>query len=145
MQPFSYARPATAAEAVSAFTAAGAGARYIAGGTSLYDLMKHDIEQPRHLIDVAAIHGLDEIETDGPTLRFGALALMSAVASDSVVTRDYPVLAEALWKAASIVDKPFSAPVPRATRYRPATGRSRWSRWTPPSKSWDPRANAPFL
>jgi xanthine dehydrogenase YagS FAD-binding subunit len=101
MQSFSYARPASASAAVSDFTAAGKGARYIAGGTSLYDLMKLDIERPGHLIDITAINGLDRIETDGGKLRFEALAPMSAVAADPVVSRDYPVLAEALLKAAS--------------------------------------------
>lgn len=98
MQPFSYVRPASPQEAVNAFTRAGAGARYIAGGTTLYDLMKLSIERPAHLIDVTAIEGLDAIETGGGTggdrLRFGALAPMSAVATDPVVLRDYPVLAE---------------------------------------------------
>ncbi len=101
MKPFSYARPATPAAAVEAWTTAGAGARYIAGGTTLYDLMKLDIERPQHLIDVTGIAGLDVIDTSGDRLRFGALAPMSAVAVASVVQRDYPVLAEALWKAAS--------------------------------------------
>lgn len=101
MQPFIYTRPATAPEAVSAFARAGKGARFIAGGTNLYDLMKLDIERPRHLIDVTAIEGLDRIETDGDRLRFEALAPMSAIAADPVVSRDYPVLAEALSKAAS--------------------------------------------
>ena len=101
MQPFSYARPATSQEAVSAFARAGEGARFIAGGTTLYDLMKLDIEHPRHLIDITGIGGLDRIETDGDRLRFEALAPMSAVAADPVVGRDYPVLAESLSKAAS--------------------------------------------
>lgn len=101
MRPFSYVRPETPEEAVSAFLAAGAGARYIAGGTTLYDLMKLDIEHPAHLIDVTAIRGLDTIATAGDTLRFGALALMSEVASDPVVSRNYPVLAESLTRAAS--------------------------------------------
>lgn len=101
MRSFSYARPESASAAVRAFTAAGAGARYIAGGTTLYDLMKLDIEKPEHLIDVTAIRGLDGIDTGGDRLRFEALAPMSAVATDKVVIRDYPVLAEALWKAAS--------------------------------------------
>lgn len=101
MQPFSYARPDSAADAVAAFAAAGANARYVAGGTTLYDLMKLNVERPRHLIDVTAISGLDRIETGGERLRFGALALMSEVATNSVVERDYPVLAESLWKAAS--------------------------------------------
>jgi xanthine dehydrogenase YagS FAD-binding subunit len=101
VKPFTYARPNSAAEAVASFAAAGRGARYIAGGTTLYDLMKLDIERPEHLIDVTAIRGLDRIETGGDRLRFEALAPMSAVAADPVVGRDYPVLAEALAKAAS--------------------------------------------
>ena len=101
MRPFSYARPNSAKAAVEAFAAAGTGARYIAGGTTLYDLMKLDIERPAHLIDVTAIRGLDRIETDGDRLRFEALAPMSAVASNRIVLRDYPVLAESLSKAAS--------------------------------------------
>ena len=101
MRTFSYARPETPAEAVRAFAAAGEGARYIAGGTTLYDLMKLNVERPRHLIDVTAIRGLDRIETGGDRLRFEALALMSAVAEDRTVRRDYPVLAESLTKAAS--------------------------------------------
>ncbi|RAH96113.1 FAD-binding molybdopterin dehydrogenase [Acuticoccus sediminis] len=101
MQPFTYARPATADEAVAAFASAGEGARYIAGGTTLYDLMKLRVEAPRHLIDVTAIAGLDAVDTSGDVLRFGALAPMSTVARDPVLECDYPVLAEALWKAAS--------------------------------------------
>ena len=101
MRPFSYVRPKTAQDAVSAFAAAGAQARYIAGGTNIYDLMKLGIERPAHLIDVTAIRGLDSVQTDGDTLRFDALARMSAVASHPVVARDYPVLSEALSRAAS--------------------------------------------
>ncbi|MCF3934032.1 xanthine dehydrogenase family protein subunit M [Acuticoccus sp. M5D2P5] len=101
MQPFTYVRPETTADAVRAFADAGDGARYIAGGTTLYDLMKLRVERPRHLIDVTAIAGLDAIDTSGDVLRFGALAAMSDVAADPVVAGDYPVLAEALLKAAS--------------------------------------------
>ena len=101
MERFTYARPGTAADAVAAYAAAGPDARYIAGGTTLYDLMKLNVERPRHLIDVTAVRGLDRIETNGDRLRFGALAPMSEVATDRVVERDYPLLAESLWKAAS--------------------------------------------
>ncbi|KQT32518.1 FAD-binding molybdopterin dehydrogenase [Sphingomonas sp. Leaf412] len=101
MRAFSYTRPDSAQAAVASFAAAGPGARYIAGGTTLYDLMKLDIERPQHLIDVTAIKGLDAIETGGERLRFGAMAPMSAVAADRTVLRDYPVLAESLAKAAS--------------------------------------------
>ena len=101
MRPFSYVRPASAQDAVSAFVTAGDGARFIAGGTTLYDLMKLDIERPRHLIDVTTIRGLDRIETGGDHLRFEALVPMSTLAADPVVLCEYPVLAEALAKAAS--------------------------------------------
>ncbi len=101
MEKFTYARPQSTQDAIAAFTAAGAGARYIAGGTTLYDLMKLNVEKPRHVIDISAITGLDGIGTCGETLRFGSLAPMSGIAADRVVMRDYPVLAEALWKAAS--------------------------------------------
>ena len=101
MQPFSYATPKSAAEAVAAFGQAGPDTSYIAGGTSLYDMMKLDIARPRHLIDVTGIQGLDRIEIGGDRLRFGALAPMSTLAADKTLLRDYPVLAESLWKAAS--------------------------------------------
>jgi xanthine dehydrogenase YagS FAD-binding subunit len=101
MQPFTYTSPRTLADAIAAFAQAGPDASYIAGGTSLYDVMKLDIVRPRHLIDVSALEGLDAIETTRDQLRFGALARMSTVATDKTVVRDYPVLAESLWKAAS--------------------------------------------
>ncbi|OHV80156.1 xanthine dehydrogenase family protein subunit M [Rhizobium sp. LCM 4573] len=101
MRPFSYIRPTTTEEAVDAFARAETGACFIAGGTTLYDLMKLNIERPAHLIDVTAIEGLNTIDTSGDRLRFGALAPMSAVAADPVVAGDYPVLVEALSKAAS--------------------------------------------
>lgn len=101
MQPFSYHTPATVTDAIAEFERAGPGATYIAGGTSLYDMMKLGIAQPRHLIDVTAIKGLDEIEVSGDHLRLGALAAMSVVATDAMIAKDYPVLTESLSKAAS--------------------------------------------
>ncbi|HWD03932.1 MAG TPA: xanthine dehydrogenase family protein subunit M [Amycolatopsis sp.] len=101
MRSFSYVRPESPQDAIRAFTAAGAGARYVAGGTTLFDLMKLGVERPAHLIDVTAIRGLDSVRTDGDTLRFEALATMSAVASNPQIMRDYPVLSESLSLAAS--------------------------------------------
>ncbi len=46
MRPFSYRAPATLSDALSALSAAGPGAKVLAGGTTLYDLMKLDIETP---------------------------------------------------------------------------------------------------
>jgi xanthine dehydrogenase YagS FAD-binding subunit len=101
MRSLSYTRARTAADAVQAFARAGEGARYIAGGTTLYDLMKLGVEQPAHLIDVAGLDGADRIDTGGDRLFFGAGALMADVAENEVIRRDYPVLAQSLWKAAS--------------------------------------------
>ncbi|RAH96099.1 FAD-binding molybdopterin dehydrogenase [Acuticoccus sediminis] len=101
MEPFTYTRPTSVPAAIAAFAEAGERARYIAGGTTLYDLMKLGVDTPAHLVDVGAIAGLDRIDTAGDTLRFGGGAPMADVAADPVVAGEYPVLAEALWKAAS--------------------------------------------
>jgi xanthine dehydrogenase YagS FAD-binding subunit len=102
MRPFSYTAPASIAEAVAAIAAAGQGARFLAGGTNLYDLMKLGVERPGALVDVSRVPELGGIETSGPDwLVFGAGARMADVAGDPVVRRDYPALAESLWRAAS--------------------------------------------
>lgn len=101
MRQVNYSFAETAEAAVAQFAEAGGAARYIAGGTNIYDLMKLGIERPAQLIDVSRIEGLDAIETDGDVLRFGSRALMADVARAEVVRDDYPVLAESLLKAAS--------------------------------------------
>ena len=101
MRQLTYVRAETIDEAIAAHGRAGAQARYIAGGTTLYDLMKLGIEQPAHLIDIADIQGSERIDTNGDRLFFGAGARMADVAEDRIVRRDYPVLAESLAKAAS--------------------------------------------
>jgi xanthine dehydrogenase YagS FAD-binding subunit len=100
MRPFTYERatdPAAAAKAAAGTP----GARFLAGGTNLLDLMKLDIEQPTHVIDVGRLP-LARIEdaADGG-LRIGAMATNSAVAADARVRRAYPVLVEALLSGAS--------------------------------------------
>lgn len=101
MRGLSYTFADSADAAVENFANAGGSARYIAGGTTLYDLMKLGIERPAHLIDVSRIEGMDGIETDGDVLRFGSRALMADVAYSPVVRSEYPVLSESLLKAAS--------------------------------------------
>lgn len=101
MRTINYTRADSLDAAIEAFAAAGAEARYIAGGTTLYDLMKLGVERPTHLIDVTGIGGLNTIDTNVDVLRFGALALMSEVASEPAVREEYPVLSESLLKAAS--------------------------------------------
>jgi xanthine dehydrogenase YagS FAD-binding subunit len=102
MRPFTYTKPATAADAVRAITAAGPGARFLAGGTTLYDLMKLNVETPSSIVDVNSLTELSSFDTSGPgELVFGALSRMSDVAADGRLVRDYPALSESLWKAAS--------------------------------------------
>src|ERR1700742_739985 len=102
MRSFTYTAPASVAEAVSAIAAAGPGARFLAGGTTLYDLMKLGVEQPSALVDVSRLAELDTIDTAREDyLVFGGGARMADVADDPVVRRDYPVLSESLWRAAS--------------------------------------------
>ena len=101
MRQLTYLRARTTMEAIAAFTRAGADARYIAGGTTLYDLMKLGVERPMHLIDVSSLEHADRIDTGGDRLFFGASALMADVAENEIVRHDYPVLAESLSKAAS--------------------------------------------
>ncbi|HEY4081377.1 MAG TPA: xanthine dehydrogenase family protein subunit M [Burkholderiaceae bacterium] len=99
MRAFTFERATSVAAAASA--ASRAGARFIAGGTNLLDLMKLDIETPAHLIDVNGL-GLDKIEpsTDGG-LRIGALVRNTDLAADMRVRRDYGVLSRALLAGAS--------------------------------------------
>ena len=102
MRSFTYIAPASVAEAVAAIAAAGPGARFLAGGTTLYDLMKLGVERPSALVDVSRLAELGTIDTSREDyLVFGGGARMADVADDPVVRRDYPVLSESLWRAAS--------------------------------------------
>jgi xanthine dehydrogenase YagS FAD-binding subunit len=102
MHPFTYTRADSMADAVRAVVAGGTTTRFLAGGTTLYDLMKLDIETPTSLIDVTGIRELDSIDTSGRNeLVFGALARMSDVAAHPQIVAEYPALSESLWRAAS--------------------------------------------
>lgn len=100
MRAFGYERARTPAEAASA-VARMPGAKFIAGGTNLLDLMKLDIETPSHLVDVNGL-GLDKIaKTDEGGLRIGALVRNTDLAADRRIRRDYAVLSRALLAGAS--------------------------------------------
>jgi xanthine dehydrogenase YagS FAD-binding subunit len=101
MHPFTYTKATTPADAIRAVAAGGPGTRFLAGGTTLYDLMKLDVETPSSIVDVNAISELSNFSTSGNELVFGAMARMSDVAADPRLVREYPALSESLWKAAS--------------------------------------------
>ena len=76
--------------------------RILAGGTTLVDLMKLNVEQPSRVMDITRLSELAGFDTSGSQeLVFGALTRMSDVAADPVVRSQYPVLSESLWRAAS--------------------------------------------
>lgn len=100
MKSFTFERAKSTAEA-AASAARHPGARFIAGGTNLLDLMKLEIETPVHLIDVNGL-ALDKIEaTEEGGLRIGALVRNTDLAADERVRRDYGVLSRALVAGAS--------------------------------------------
>jgi xanthine dehydrogenase YagS FAD-binding subunit len=92
---------AIAAGAAAAATQQSAAIRFLAGGTTLVDLMKLNVERPSTLIDINRLP-LDRIDTlpDGG-LRIGATVRNSDLAHDSRVQRDYPALSQALLSGAS--------------------------------------------
>ncbi|RVB80718.1 MULTISPECIES: xanthine dehydrogenase family protein subunit M [unclassified Mesorhizobium] len=99
MRSFTYERASSPAEAAAAASAEGA--KFIAGGTNLLDLMKLEIETPTHLIDVNDL-ALDRIETTPEGgLRIGALVRNTDLAADERVRRDYGLLSRALLAGAS--------------------------------------------
>lgn len=76
--------------------------QFLAGGTTLLDLMKLDVIRPAHLININALrHEFGAIEADADELRLGALVRMSAAADHPAIRRDYPVIADSLRQAAS--------------------------------------------
>jgi xanthine dehydrogenase YagS FAD-binding subunit len=101
MRPFAYERASGVDDARSALAAAGPGARYLAGGTNLVDLMKLGVEAPGTLVDVRGLP-LDAVEdTKGGGLRIGAAVTNTALATDPRVRERFPVLSEALLAGAS--------------------------------------------
>lgn len=100
MKPFTYERATTAAAAAAA-VARQPGAKFIAGGTNLLDLMKLQIEAPQHLVDVNGL-AFDKMEpTAEGGLRIGALVRNTDLAADARVRRDYALLSRALLAGAS--------------------------------------------
>jgi xanthine dehydrogenase YagS FAD-binding subunit len=76
------------------------GARFYAGGTTLVDLMKADVERPQRVVDISRLP-LTAIERRGDIVRIGALARNSDVAYDAAVAQAFPAVSEALLSGAS--------------------------------------------
>ncbi|MBV7483744.1 xanthine dehydrogenase family protein subunit M [Bordetella sp. BOR01] len=103
MHSFHYARAADIDEAMRLAAPAGPGrqVRFLAGGTTLVDLMKLDIETPTHVIDINGL-GLDQVEVlPGGQVRIGALVRNADLARHAHIAAHYPVLSQALLAGAS--------------------------------------------
>ncbi len=98
MNSFTLTRVQSVADAVRG---ARANVKFVAGGTTLVDLMKLDVERPAEVIDINSLPLADVIRTPDGGLRIGALARNSDVAHHPDVVRDYPLLSQALLSGAS--------------------------------------------
>lgn len=104
MKPFDYARAADLNDAVRG--GAVAATRFLAGGTTLVDLMQLEVETPAHVLDINPLRtrepdmaAVTELPDGG--LRLGGLARMSDVAWDARVRERYPLVSQSLLLAAS--------------------------------------------
>ncbi|RYG44562.1 xanthine dehydrogenase family protein subunit M [bacterium] len=106
MELFEYSRPNGAKEAVAAGARSntaqqGANVRFIAGGTTLYDLMKLDVERPKAVVDINHLP-FDKVEKTGDGgLKIGALVRNSDLANHPLVRDGYAVLSQAILAGAS--------------------------------------------
>jgi len=108
MRPFTYAKADAPEAAVRLASAPGeahvdAPVQFLAGGTTLLDLMKLDVMRPEALVEITSLERgpLGQIEATPQGLRIGALVRMADAAEHDAIKRDYPVLSQSLWLAAS--------------------------------------------
>jgi xanthine dehydrogenase YagS FAD-binding subunit len=110
MRAFVYDRPSTEVAAIRAASMLAqlpeiqgrAPVEYLAGGTTLVDLMKLDVMRPAKIVDLGAIagdHNVISVSSDGA--RLGAMVKMSAAADHPEIVKNYPVIAQSLQQAAS--------------------------------------------
>jgi xanthine dehydrogenase YagS FAD-binding subunit len=97
MRPYTYAQARTVREALRG---AGPDTAFLAGGTTLVDLMKLEVMTPEHVVDINRLP-LDGITLDRDGLHIGAVERMSDVATHPLVREHYPVVAQALELSAS--------------------------------------------
>ena len=100
LREVSYARPGTVEEALS-LLAEHDGARALAGGQTLVNVMKQRAASPDVLVDLAKLGELREIAVSGQTLEIGAMATLTSIVRSSEVEVSRPILAEV---AATVAD-----------------------------------------
>ena len=110
MRAFAYDRPSSEVAAIRAASMLAqlpeiqgrAPVEYLAGGTTLVDLMKLDVMRPAKVVDLGALAGAhDAISVSPDGLRLGAMVKMSAAADHPDIVKTYPVISQSLQLAAS--------------------------------------------
>jgi Aerobic-type carbon monoxide dehydrogenase, middle subunit CoxM/CutM homologs len=99
MKAFTFERMA-AAEDATRFVAARRSAMFLAGGTTLVDLMKIDVLTPDTVVDVRPL-GLSRIDVSDDAITVGAAVTNSQLAWHPVVRDRFPVLSEAILSGAT--------------------------------------------
>lgn len=100
MNPFSFSHASRPEEAVAAVSR-DRQAKFVAGGTTLVDLLRLEVETPAHLVDINALPLAKIDALPGGGVRIGAMVRNSDLANDPTIRRRYPVLSEALLSGAS--------------------------------------------
>ncbi|MFJ2173017.1 FAD binding domain-containing protein [Streptomyces sp. NPDC087851] len=98
MYPFTFTKVSDTREALDAGRRGG---RYIAGGTTLVDLMRETVERPETLVDISDLPLREITATERGGLRIGALVRMAEAAAHTKVRTTYPVVSQALELSAS--------------------------------------------
>jgi xanthine dehydrogenase YagS FAD-binding subunit len=100
MRPFKYVRASDAGAAAKA-VALNPGAKFLAGGTNILDLMKEDVERPNELVDVNRLKLSEIREARDGVVTVGALAKNSETANHPLIRKNYPLLTQAIVAGAS--------------------------------------------
>ena len=108
MQTFNYLRPQDLTSVAVSFSPRADGAdplhsseQFLAGGTTIVDLMKLYVMRPEALVDIKKVRGFDAIEPKAGGMHLGALVTMADAARDERLLRDYPMVVQSLSQAAS--------------------------------------------
>jgi len=89
---FEYLAPSSVPEAVSLLQQHGYDAKIIAGGQSLIPMMRFRVLQPKVLIDIGRIPGLDALREEDGYLRIGALVRSKTIETAEMIAERYPLL-----------------------------------------------------
>jgi len=92
--PFEYHAPSTVKEAIGLLERHGDDAKLLAGGHSLLPIMKFRLAQPKVIVDIGRIPGLDKIAAGGSTITIGALVTHDAVETSEALQKQCPLLCE---------------------------------------------------